>query len=281
MIAGATASIPLIIVLGRVAAAPMGVLAGQLQAPVAASALLFLVLPTTTALVPILDTVYPLFSALVLVAGITAVERGSRAWAACTGALVGLSVLFSALLGIVALPLAIFGVFRRGFDWVAIGLGIAALLGGALSWLLLWLAWGINMPDIFRFLAQHQRDWEGQYSYWLWFRWKWYDFVMFCGLPVAALCLKFLAGSIGRWRGGRPLKIDYFFAAWLAMMIFLWITPTALAEVGRLWAPLMCFAAIFAAWALPKARGALPVTLALQIAQIMVLNRYLVLINPN
>jgi hypothetical protein len=41
----------------------------------------------------------------------------------------------------------------------------------------------------------------------------------------------------------------------------------------------MCFAALFAAYALPKMRGALPTVLALQIVQIMVINRWLEVIN--
>ena len=135
------------------------------------------------------------------------------------------------------------------------------------------------MPQVMQYLADHQRDFEATRSYWLWFRWKWYDFVMFCGVPLAALCVKFLVESIGRWRERKPLRVDYFFAGWLLMMIWLWLTPAALAEVGRLWAPVMCFAVFFAASALPRSRGALPLILALEIAQVMVINRYLEVIN--
>jgi hypothetical protein len=62
-------------------------------------------------------------------------------------------------------------------------------------------------------------------------------------------------------------------------MVFLWISTSTMAEVGRLWAPVMCFAVLFAARALPKLRTALPLVLALEIAQTMAINRYLEVIN--
>ncbi|MDE3077039.1 MAG: hypothetical protein KGJ86_16610, partial [Chloroflexota bacterium] len=102
---------------------------------------------------------------------------------------------------------------------------------------------------------------------------------MFDGIPVAALCVKFLVESVPRWRAGAATNIDCFFAGWMAMMVFLWISPSALAEVGRLWAPLMCFAVLFAASALPRSRWALASALALQVAQVIVINRYLEVIN--
>src|SRR5581483_9712631 len=111
-----------------------------------------------------------------------------------------------------------------------------------------------------------------RYTYWLWFRWKWYDFVMFCGIPVTALCVKFLYESWTRWRKGAATRLDFFFAGWLLMMIFLWLNPLALSEVGRLWAPVMCFSAIFAAAALPRQRFALTSVLMLQIVQVMAIN---------
>jgi hypothetical protein len=63
------------------------------------------------------------------------------------------------------------------------------------------------------------------------------------------------------------------------MMLFLWINPGVLAENGRIWAPYMCFSVLFAAHAIPRLRGAMPLVLALQIAQVMVINRYLEVIN--
>ncbi|MBV8087543.1 MAG: hypothetical protein JO247_22265 [Chloroflexi bacterium] len=276
-IAAAIAAIPLIIGLGRLAAVPFAAVAGRLGAPVLASSLIFLLLPTTTVHTPLLDTVYPLLTAAVLVAGLTAVERDSRWLAGLTGVLFGLSLVAAGSLAAMLIPLVIYAVLRRGSRGLWMGLPFA--LGWGVAWLALWLGWGINMPAISLFLQQHQRDFEAQRSYWLWFRWKWYDFVMFCGIPVAALCIKFLVESIQRWRAAAPTRLDQFFAGWLAMMVFLWLTPSALAEVGRLWAPLMCFAAIFAAYALPKVRAALPTVLALQIVQIMVINRWLEVIN--
>ncbi|HEX6513856.1 MAG TPA: hypothetical protein VF157_16245, partial [Chloroflexota bacterium] len=183
----------------------------------------------------------------------------------------------SASIAVIALPLAIYSVLRRG--WRSAWLALPAAAGLALVLIALWLFWSVNMPAIFQFLAKHQREWEARYSYWLWFRWKWYDFVMYCGIPVAALCLKFLVESVQRWRSGQPRKIDALFAGWLAMMVFLWLSTATMAEVGRLWAPVMCFAAIFAAAGLPRLRGALPLVLVLQIAQVMVVNRYLEVIN--
>jgi hypothetical protein len=275
--AGAIAAIPLIIGLGRIACVPVPWLASALEAPAVPSALLVLVLPTMLVHVPLLDTVYPLLTAAILLAGVLAVERKSWLLAGLSGVLWGIALFFSASVAIIGLPLAVYGVLRGG--WRLAWLAAPALAGGALVWLVLWVAWGINMPAIFQFLAKHQGEWEARYTYWLWFRWKWYDFVMFCGLPVAALCVKFLIESIGRWRAGGPTRLDHFFAGWLAMMVFLWVSTTTMAEVGRLWAPLMCFAVLFAAQAMPRLRGALSLVLLLELAQTMVINRYLEVIN--
>jgi hypothetical protein len=277
LLAGAVAAIPLIIGLGRLAAVPLAWLSWLLKAPAVPAALLFLVLPTTLVHLPLLDTVYPLLTALVLFAGVLAIERRSWALALLTGALWGVALFYSGLSGLAAIPLAVYGLLRGG--WRTIVLGLPAAAGAGAFWLILWLGWRINMPAILHFQIEHQRDFEAQRTYWLWFRWKWYDFVMFCGIPVAALCVKFLVESVGRWRTGAPLRIDLFFAGWLALMVFLWLTPAALAEGGRLWAPLMCFSVIFAAYALPRLRPALPLILLLQIAQIMTINRYLEVIN--
>lgn len=277
LMAGAVAAIPLIIGMGRLAAVPMALIPPWLGVEPVPATLLFLVLPTTLVHIPLLDTVYPLFTSIVVLAGLAAVERKSWPLALAGGIAFALSLLFSASLVLVVVPLAIYGAFRLG--WQAAWLGVVAAIGGAAVWLALWLGWRLNMVAVMEYLFQHQRDFEATRSYWLWFRWKWYDFVMFCGVPVAALCLKFLVESVGRWRERKPLRVDYFFAGWLAMMIWLWLTAAALAEVGRLWSPLMCFSVIFAAYALPRWRGALSLVLVLQIAQVMVINRYLEVIN--
>jgi hypothetical protein len=286
LLAGAVAAIPLIIGLGRLAALPLAVVSAQLQAPVVPATLLFLVLPTTLVHIPLLDTVYPLLTGLVLVAGVAAIEAGGplrprRArgllLASLAGVLLGIALFYSSAVAIIVLPLAVYGLLRGG--WRAAWLALPALAGAALVWLVLWLAWGVDMPAIFQWLAKHQADWEGRYTYWLWFRWKWYDFVMFCGIPVAALNLKFLVESVRRWRKGVPLRLDYFFAGWLLMMIVLWLSTATMAESGRLWAPVMCFSVLFAARALPRLRGALSFVLLLEIAQVMVINRYLEVVN--
>jgi hypothetical protein len=278
LMAAAVAAIPLIVGLGRLAAAPLAGLTARLGGRVAPASLLFLVLPTTLVHIPLLDTVYPLLTGLILLVGVVAIQR-ARGWVVMllAGALLGGGMVYSAAVGIVALPLALYGVLRGG--WRMCWLALPAVAGAALVWLGLWLAWGINMPAILQFLAQHQRDFEATRSYWLWFRWKWYDFVMFCGIPVAALNLKFLVESVRRWRKGVPLRLDYFFAGWLLMMIVLWLSTATMAESGRLWAPVMCFSVLFAARALPRLRGALSFVLLLEIAQVMVINRYLEVVN--
>jgi len=277
LMAGAVAAIPLIIGLGRVAALPVAAITRTLGEPALPATLLFLVLPTTLVHIPLLDTVYPLLTALVVLTGLAAVEHRSWALAALSGAAYALSLVFSASLAVIAIPIGIYAIFR--LRWAALRPGLLFAAGWAAVWLVLWLAASLNMITVMQFMAEHQREFEAQRSYWLWFRWKWYDFAMFCGIPVAALCLKFLIESAQRWRARRPLKLDYFFAGWLAMMVVLWITPAALAEAGRLWAPLMCFAVLFAAAALPRLRGALSLVLLLEIAQVLVINRYLEVIN--
>lgn len=277
LMAGAVAAIPLIIGLGRLAALPVALSAKWLGVQAVPAMLLFLVLPTTLVHIPLLDTVYPLLTGLVVLAGLAAVERASWPLGLVSGLLFGVSLLFSASLTLIVVPLIVYGLFRLRLK--ALPLGIAAAGGTAAVWAVLWLGWRLNMPQVMQYLSDHQRDFEATRSYWLWFRWKWYDFVMFCGIPVAALSIKFLVESIGRWRERKPLRIDYFFAGWLLMMIWLWLTPAALAEAGRLWAPVMCFAVFFAAYALPRWRGALPLVLLLEIAQVMVINRYLEVIN--
>ncbi|MHB8618779.1 MAG: hypothetical protein ACYDAG_04270 [Chloroflexota bacterium] len=273
LLAAGIAAIPAIVLLGRLAAVPFVLLTTRLDAPAVASGFIFLVLPTTLVHIPILDTVYPLLSAIVVLVGVLAVERQSLFLAGLAGLLLGLALLFTAALAVLVVLLGIYALLR--LRWGAVRLAAAFVTGLALSWLGLWLAWGINMPAIYLWLRHYQQLFESGRSYWLWFRWKWYDFVMFAGIPVTALCLTFLAGSLGRWRKRSPEKLDLFFTGWLGMMVVLWLSPLAKAEVGRLWAPMMCFAAIFAARALPRGRWSLPLVLALQIAQVMVINRYL------
>ncbi len=277
LMAGAVAAIPLIIGLGRLATVPLASLSGQLRAPVVPSALLFLVLPTTLVHVPLLDTVYPLLTAVILAMGVAAVHRRSYALAGLTGLVVGIALFYSSAVAIILLPLAVYGRLRGG--WRALWLALPGAAGFGLVWLALWLGWRINMPAIFQWLAKHQADWEGRYTYWLWFRWKWYDFVMFAGLPVAALNVKYLVEALQRWRAGVSTRLDLFFAGWLLMMVVLWLSTATMAESGRLWAPVMCFSVLFAAQAMPRIRGALSLVLVLELAQVMAINRYLEVIN--
>lgn len=277
ILAGAILSIPLLILLGRLACAPVAAIAARLDAPPAASALLFLSLPAGLLFIPLLDTVYPLLTAVVVLLGLAAIERLSWPLAGVTGLALGFSLLFTLGVAPIVLPLALYGLFRQ--RWAALRLAIPAAAGWAAAWLAMWLLGSINMPAIVAFIWAHQQAWEAQYSYWLWFRWKWYDFLMFGGLPLTVLTLCFLASSAGRWWHRTPRKIDLFFAGWLAMMVYLWLSPSALAETGRLWAPLYCFAALFGACALPRRRWALSLVLVLQIAQTIVLNRYLSIVS--
>ncbi|MBV8085246.1 MAG: hypothetical protein JO247_10575, partial [Chloroflexi bacterium] len=122
LIAGAVAAIPLIIGLGRLAAIPFAALARQMQAPVVASALLFLMLPTTLVHIPLLDTVFPLLSAPIVVAGVAAVERRSWPLALVTGLLFGGSLFYTASIAIVAVPLAVYGLLRGGWklSWLVL-----------------------------------------------------------------------------------------------------------------------------------------------------------------
>jgi len=171
LLAGAVAAIPLIVVLGRLAALPLAWLSWVLRGPAVPAALLFIALPTTLVHLPLLDTVYPLLTGLVLFAGVLAIERRSGPLALLTGALWGVALFYSGLSGLVAIPLAIYGLLRGG--WRMVLLALPAAFGAGLFWLILWLGWRINMPAILQFQIGHQRDFEAQRSYGLGFRWKW------------------------------------------------------------------------------------------------------------
>ncbi len=278
LIAGAILAIPVIIVLGRLAAIPLYVLAAHLGVDARVATLLFLLLPTTLVHLPLMDTVYPLLTTMVLLTAVVAAKRQSNLLALIAGLLFGLSLLFSAGITVICITVAIYTLLLVGWR-SALRLGLLFMSGWLIVWALLYLAGGINMPAIFNFLNHYQAEFEAQRSYWLWVRWKWYDFAMYGGIPVAALCVWFLVDAVKRWRRGVSLDVDLFFVAWLAMMVALWFSPAARAEVGRLWAPMMCFAVLFAAQVLAKWRWAVPLVLALQVAQIMVINRYVEVVN--
>src|SRR5207237_1100147 len=148
------------------------------------TSLLFLVLPTTLVHIPLLDTVYPLLTALVLVSGLAAIEtavnadgggphpalsrRGGRGFAVpsgrgfwlagLTGLLLAGSIFYTAAAGIITIPLVVYGLLRGG--WRVSWLALPAAGAGALLWLVVWLAWGINMPAILQFIAAHQAEWH-------------------------------------------------------------------------------------------------------------------------
>ncbi|MGH2363054.1 MAG: hypothetical protein ACRDHX_00175 [Chloroflexota bacterium] len=278
LLAGAIAAIPVVVLLGRLAAAPIALLAARLGVNGMAAGLLSLVLPTALVHLPLLDTAYPLLSAATVLIAVLATQRRSPVLALVAGVLFGASLLFTAGLLAVGLLIGIYALLTAGWRSGLI-LGALMLAGWAATWLLLYLIAGINLIAIFSFINHYQQEFEAQRSYWLWVRWKWYDFAMFCGLPITGLCLWFLVQSARRWRAHTPLDIDRFFVAWACMMGFLWFSPAARAEVGRLWAPMMCFAVLFAARALPRGRWPLATVLLLEIAQVMVINRYLEVIN--
>ncbi|HUZ76434.1 MAG TPA: hypothetical protein VMV93_02510 [Chloroflexota bacterium] len=278
LLAGAIAAIPVIVLLGRLAVAPMSLLAARLGVNGLAASLLFLVLPTTLVHLPLLDTAYPLLSASTVLVAVLAVQRRSVALALAAGVLFGASLLFTAGLLAIGILIGVYALLTAGWRFGMI-LGVVMLVGWAANWLVLYLTAGINLLAIFNFINHYQQHFEAQRSYWLWVRWKWYDFAMFCGLPLTGLCLHYLVQAIRRWRANKPLDIDRFFVAWACMMVFLWFSPAARAEVGRLWAPMMCFAVLFAARALPRGRWPLATVLLLEIAQVIVINRYLEVIN--
>ncbi|GEM_PF-3361673 len=272
-LAAAMLSIPLLVVFGRLAAVPMARLADHLGVSGLGAGLAVLSLPVLLNFIPALDTIYPVMSILAVVLCVVALERRSPAIALLAGVCLGLGLFFTLGLLVALVPMSAYAIVRHRSRVIPIGLVVIA--GWAAAWLGLWLIARINMLDIAAHISVHQREWEGRYTYWLWFCWKWYDFVMFCGMPVAALTARFLLLSARHWIQRRPAAIDAFFAGWLGMMIALWISPYSLAETGRTFAPLTSLAVLFAAAALPKQRWALSVFLLLQLAQVMVMNRYL------
>jgi hypothetical protein len=254
------------------------------------AAALTLLVPGLVLFAPIFDTVYPLFGVLAVLLFLRALEDDSIGYAGWSALAFSAATFMSVGCFVLAVMGAALVLQRMLYRERWLRPCVAFAITFALTWLVLDVALGVNMIAIFRRIGQYQLGYEASRSYWLWLRWKPYDFAMFLGVPVTALALLYGAGVVGRLRlaARHWIALDALFLAWLATILFLDVTGVIRAEVGRLMALLMPFGAIFAVAALDtgnqtpaRYRLGLAVYLAvaaLEFAQLMVFNRYLELV---
>jgi hypothetical protein len=212
---------------------------------------------------PYPDLLLPLFTVAAFYAWHRALRRGSIAWAALSGAIVVVGLLWSmsllatvALIGAYSLLVAWRGAvegrggpgrsgwLRPTFGWAA-GFLISSLLPTLLFGYDVWSVWKTCLSQHATFALHFPR------SYWAWTLFNPVEFAVFTGLPAFLLLTVTAAVDFRRWwpeRGRQALSS--FPWALLAVLAALNFSGKNLGEVARLWMFLMPFAAAAGACAL-------------------------------
>lgn len=225
-----------------------------------------------TALIPSLhlfspypDLLLPLFAVAAFYAWRRALRRGSVVWAALSGAIAVVGLLWSmsllaavALIGAYSLLVAWRGAVEgRGAPsrsgWLRATFGWAA--GFLISSLLPTLLFGYDAWSVWRTcLAQHATFAGG--SYWAWTLFNPVEFAVFAGLPTFLLLMVAAAVDFRRWWPERRRQaLSSLPWALLVVLAALNFSGKNLGEVARLWMFLMPFAAAAGACALDSLDG--------------------------
>jgi hypothetical protein len=217
---------------------------------------------------PYPDLLFPLFTVAAFYSWRRALRRASMAWAALSGAIVVIGLLWSmsllatvALIGSYSLLLAwrntAAGVAEPGrsgwpritFAWGA-GFLICSLLPTPLFGYDVWSVWRTCLAQHATFAAHFPR------SYWAWTLFNPVEFAVFTGVPTFLLLMVAAAADLRRWwpeRRGRALSSLPW--ALLFVLAALNFSGKNLGEVARLWMFLMPFAAAVGACALASLDG--------------------------
>jgi len=209
---------------------------------------------------PYPDLLFPLFAVGAFYAWRRALCGGSAAWAALSGGILVLGLLWSLSLVATLALLAAYAALAawegavtgeaqcRCGGWLRVTLGWAG--GFAICSLLPTLLFGYDVYGVWRTcLSQH-----GSFAvlfprpYWAWTLFNPVEFATFTGVPISILLAVVIVSDLQRWwperRRGAPCALPWALLAVLAALNF---SGKNLGEVARLWMFLMPFAAACAA----------------------------------
>ena len=217
---------------------------------------------------PYPDLLFPLFAVAAFYSWHRALRRGSVPWAALSGAITVVGLLWSmsllatvALLGAYSLLAAwrgagegCGGAGRSGWLRVICGWAAGFLISSLLPTLLfgydVWSVWRTCLSQHATFAALFPR------SYWAWTLFNPVEFAVFAGLPAFILLMLATAADFRRWWPDRRRRaLSSLPWAVLVVLAALNFSGKNLGEVARLWMFLMPFAAAAGACALVSLDG--------------------------
>ncbi len=206
---------------------------------------IFFFIPTIIFFIPINDAFLHIFSITAFFFLIKAVQKNNLLSYVLSGATLFLGVLFNLSL----LPLLIlFFVFAlvslRNKKTTSLKKylngGIFFSLGFFLPPMLLNLFFHFNFLQVTQTIMQYVPDIHSR-SYTLWLSYNIYDFLIFCGIPLALLSLHLLKQTFSQSIKKQFNKIDPVYLALLLMIIILNFSGSVRGETGRLWSPYIPF----------------------------------------
>jgi len=159
----------------------------------------------------------------------------------------------------------------------ALGMGLAGVIGFAIFYLALYLAYDYRPIAVARAALTAHRAvaaMEGVRTYWRWAVMNPGECAIFTGLPLTV-------AALWSWRALRDPgqeRLRMFVRSWLVLAVLLDLSGMVRGEVGRIWLFLMWPAALAAsAWlsAREDRARAVPVLVLLQVAQAVMMNGYL------
>ena len=224
-----------------------------------AAAVLVLLLPSYHLFSPTMDQLFPLFAATFVWLGCTALRRPSVVRGFLSGVVLFIAMQFS-LVFLIFVPLAIaLGMLVREEDSTvsrrAIVRGIiAGAVGFVLSIAAAYVTLGENAPAIWLACLRNNAVFNEttHRSYWAWLLVNPVDFAVFLGVPLVCFGALRLRDEV-RLSDARRVPVALVLIALLAVVS---VAGVNRGEVARLWMPLMPFAVLAGAAALPRFSGA-------------------------
>lgn len=200
------------------------------------AALLWPLVPSVALWASRWNQLYGLFTLLALIAAHAALARRKPAAFFLSGLVLGISLFFSFGNVVIALFVGLYALVwwlaqaeRPPFRTLVWG-GTLFLAGAACLWLVA-LLFGVNFPDIWsEAMSTHLS--LGR-SYWVWLFYHPYDFLVFCGIVVAAFWAVHTWQAFRGWRQRPQDVLGLSFAIGLAVVV---LSGTSQGEVARVWA---------------------------------------------
>jgi hypothetical protein len=203
------------------------------------------------------DQAYPLFACAVWALFAIGLKRRRWSWMLAAGLVLGAATFLSFGLVVLLMPLGLWALLRPATEdegwhalWTAVRgpyprLGMAFFAGLVLPWLLYQTAFGSGFIEIWRISMSFHLGLAR--NYWVWLAYHPYDFLLFLGIPLAALfVLSLVELARERARGPRLPGTAFVLTIGLSLLL-LNLSGAAQGEVARVWIFLTPFPVIAAA----------------------------------